>query len=156
MKYYFDKCLSFGCAISCKLFEMFSTFLEWLVKDQSGFETVNHYLNDFIFKGSANTDHCKTLMQTFEDLCVEIGVPLKTDKTVAPTSSLVYLGLEIDTVKMQVLFPQDNLKSINFYNTGWSEKKMKLSELQTLVGKLIFLAKQYQTVEHLTGVFTIP
>ena len=32
----FDKCLPFGCAISCRIFEMFATFLEWLVRDQSG------------------------------------------------------------------------------------------------------------------------
>ena len=50
--YYFDKCLPFGCAISYRIFEMFATFLEWLVRDQSGFQTVHHYLDDFIFIGA--------------------------------------------------------------------------------------------------------
>lgn len=53
--YYFDKCLPFGCAISCRIFEMFATFLEWLVRDQTNLQTVHHYLDDFIFIGKPNT-----------------------------------------------------------------------------------------------------
>ncbi len=31
-KYYFDKCLPFGCSVSCALFEKFATFLQFLVR----------------------------------------------------------------------------------------------------------------------------
>ena len=34
-KYYIDKCLPMGCAISCSRFERFSTFLHWVVKSKS-------------------------------------------------------------------------------------------------------------------------
>ena len=34
-KYYIDKCLPMGCAISCSRFEKFSTFLHWVVKSKS-------------------------------------------------------------------------------------------------------------------------
>ena len=33
--YYFEKCLPFGCSISCSAFEKFSSFLEWLVRTES-------------------------------------------------------------------------------------------------------------------------
>ena len=69
--YYFDKCLPFGCAISCRIFEMFATFLEWLVRDQSGLQTVHHYLDDFIFIGGPSTSQCLTLMSTFQ---VYVGI----------------------------------------------------------------------------------
>jgi hypothetical protein len=32
--YYIDKCLPMGCSVSCKLFETFSTFLQWSWKEE--------------------------------------------------------------------------------------------------------------------------
>lgn len=58
---------------------------------------------------------CKILMQNFEELCLEIDVPLNTKKKVAPTTKLASLGLEIDTVKMQVSIPQKK-KISTFYS----------------------------------------
>lgn len=55
--YYIDKCLPFGCAISCRIFEMFATCLEWLVRDQANLQTVHHYLDDFIFIEKPNTSY---------------------------------------------------------------------------------------------------
>jgi hypothetical protein len=43
-KFYIDKCLPMGCAISCPLFEKFSTFLHWLVQIKSGINTLDYYL----------------------------------------------------------------------------------------------------------------
>ncbi|MCU7801309.1 MAG: hypothetical protein KZQ70_14550, partial [gamma proteobacterium symbiont of Lucinoma myriamae] len=34
--YYFDKCLPFGCSVSCKTWEIFATFLEFLVRKNAG------------------------------------------------------------------------------------------------------------------------
>ena len=50
-KFYVDKVLSLGSSISCSLLEFFSTFLEWLVKKVSGKDSVDHYLDDFLFAG---------------------------------------------------------------------------------------------------------
>lgn len=35
-QFYFDKCLPMGCSISCAIFEKFSTFLQWVVKEKAG------------------------------------------------------------------------------------------------------------------------
>lgn len=61
------------------LFEMFSTFLQLLVKEKPGIKTIYHYLNDFIFIGSAKTSQCKILMQNFEELSLERRVPLNIE-----------------------------------------------------------------------------
>lgn len=71
--YYFDKCLSFRYAISCRIFEMFATFLEWLVRDQTSLQTVHHYLDDFIVIGKTNTNQCNFLMSTFQEICNGVG-----------------------------------------------------------------------------------
>lgn len=46
-KYYVDKCLPMGCAISCALFEKFSTFLHWSVEHHTNLNSIVHYLDDF-------------------------------------------------------------------------------------------------------------
>lgn len=74
--FYVDKSLPFGCSIACALFEKFSTFLHWLVVSSAGKHSVKHYLDDFIFGGSANSDDCLVLMNTFTELCNELGVPI--------------------------------------------------------------------------------
>lgn len=45
--YFIDKCLPFGCSISCSLFEKFSTFLELLFIFRSRCDNIVHYLDDF-------------------------------------------------------------------------------------------------------------
>lgn len=42
-KYYIDKCLLMGCSISCKVFEKFATFLQWVVEQKTGLSTIDHY-----------------------------------------------------------------------------------------------------------------
>ena len=64
-KYYIDKCLPFGCSMSCSIFEKFSTFVHWLTVKQSGLQSMEHYLDDFIFAGKAGTSDCLNLMHCF-------------------------------------------------------------------------------------------
>ena len=39
----------------------------------------------------------------------DIGIPIKVDKTVYPTTTLTFLGLEIDTFTMELRLPEDKL-----------------------------------------------
>jgi len=140
--YYFDKCLPFGCAISCALFEKFSTFLEWLVIQRSGQDNVCHYLDDFLFGGKAECNSCIHIMETFQSCCLELGVPLAADKTVLPTPILTFLGLQLDTIDMMIKIPPNKLYDLE---TKLSQmlirKKTTLKELQSLVGSLNFCAR---------------
>ncbi len=47
--YYFDRCLPMGLAISCSLFEKFSTALEWIARNVLLASAVIHVLDDFLF-----------------------------------------------------------------------------------------------------------
>ena len=47
---YRDKMLSLGSWISAKLFELFSSFLDWYVQFRSGQSPLDHYLDDFIWR----------------------------------------------------------------------------------------------------------
>ena len=53
--YFIDKCLPFGAAISCAIFQRFSNALSFLVKQITGRHNVN-YLDDYFFRSSLQSD----------------------------------------------------------------------------------------------------
>lgn len=141
-KFYVDKCLPMGCAISCSLFEKFSTFLHWAVKSKSGFDTLDHYLDDFIFAGEEATNTCEILMDSFKELCLEIGVPIADNKTVGPTTSITFLGLVIDTERMLVRIPLEKIYKLKLgIQYIQSSKKIKVKDLESIVGLMAFCAR---------------
>lgn len=136
---FIDKCLPFGCSVSCAKFEKFSTFLEWLVKQQATSFNVVHYLDDFLLAGRAGTQDCVDLMSIFRAICAELGVPLAEEKTLGPTTRLVYLGLEIDTLSMTVRIPSDKIEQLRFkLSRILLKRKVTLIDLQELTGLLNF------------------
>ena len=42
-------------------------------------------------------------------MCADIGIPSAPDKTVQPTQVITFLGLELDSVAMEVRLPVDKL-----------------------------------------------
>ena len=107
-KFYIDKCLPFGCAISCRTFERFSTFLEFAVKRRMKSGSLLHYLDDFL-GGDKTHSACKALMQVFRHCMSDLGVPLAEDKSEGPVEVLCFLGLELDSIEMVVRIPKTNL-----------------------------------------------
>lgn len=57
-EFYFDRCLPMGCSLSCHYFELFSSFLDWVVRQKTGLDLVLHYLDDFLFVGKDGTHDC--------------------------------------------------------------------------------------------------
>ena len=96
-----------GASCAPALFETFSTFLEWVVRMQSGADSICHYADDFLFIGGKNRvgKSCKELLECFQDVCRELGVPLAEDKTIEPTTCQTFLGLKIDSAKQMVSVP---------------------------------------------------
>ena len=146
-KFYIDKCLPMGCSASCALFEKFATFIEWTVRYKSRLDSIEHYLDDFLFAGKAETEDCKFLMSVFRQVCNELGVPIAEEKTVGPTCVLIFLGLEIDTEKMVIRIPADKLDEVREKLLFvLNRNKVTLRELQSLVGLLNFCARAIPTV----------
>jgi hypothetical protein len=69
-----------GCSASCALLEKCSSFVEWTIKFISGKESMEHYLDDFLFVGRSCTTECTELMSTFRSLCDYMRVPLAEEK----------------------------------------------------------------------------
>lgn len=140
--YFFDKMLPMGLSLSCSLFEKFATFLHWLVSFKSGISSLDHYLDDFIFVGEKGTGDCEKLVSTFAATCQEIGVPIADEKSVGPTTVLVFLGIEIDSVEMKIRIPLQKIEELKVLLSSYvNKKKVTLKELQKLTGKLSFFCR---------------
>ena len=125
-RFYYDRCLPMGCSISCSLFEKFSSFLEYQVKQFSQSHFMTHYLDDFLFIGSSAAG-CEQLLSCFQSLCATLGVPLADKKTVGPAQHLSFLGLEIDTLTQTVRMPHDKVLATSaLIRQALSKKKISL------------------------------
>jgi len=63
-KYYYDCCLPMGCASSCKMFEEFTTALEWVARHKLGIRQVIHILDDFLIIDRSLPD-CKANLKKY-------------------------------------------------------------------------------------------
>ncbi|VDI62543.1 Hypothetical predicted protein [Mytilus galloprovincialis] len=129
--------MAMGCSISCNLFNKFSTFLHWLVVERSGVKSLVHYLDDFLFGGPEDTPVCQMMLDTFSDICEELGVPIASEKSVGPVTSLKFLGLVIDTVEMVVRIPQDKLLKLkSLLEPILLNKKITHKDLESVVVRI--------------------
>ncbi|CAJ0946959.1 unnamed protein product [Ranitomeya imitator] len=108
-KYYYDTCLPMVCSISCKYLELFSSFLKWVVKFETGSQLITHYLDNFLFVGPADSDCCERMLLKFQELMKVFGVPLSEEKTVGMLTCLSFLGIEIDSVNGVFHLPSDKI-----------------------------------------------
>ena len=140
--YYIDKCMPMGCSVSCATFERFLSFLECEIKRRSGNENIDHYLDDFIFLGAPLRDECSKLMLSFLDLASEIGLPIALDKTEGPSTCITYLGLVLDSEKMEIRIPLSKIKEIQAeIDQCLMLKKITLQKLQSITGMLAFCTR---------------
>ena len=140
-KIFFDKALPFGCSISPSLFENFSTFLEFCVKTKMKSGHLIHYLDDFL-GGEKTYKSCKELMVLFKSIMDNLGVPLADEKTAGPTQIIIFLGLELDSIKMEVRIPLDKITEVvQKIEFVLSQKKVCLRVIQSLIGSLNFCCR---------------
>ena len=124
------------CASSCSIFEAFSSALEWVAKTKLGVSEMIHYIDDFLFLAEFSAK-CTADMNAFIPLCEQMGVPLAPEKTQGPTSILPFLGIILDTVKLEARLPDDKLaKCKSMIADFLTRQKVSLQQLQSLLGLL--------------------
>lgn len=136
-----QKTMPQGCSLSCATFEKFSTCLHWIVANYSKSTNIDHYLDDFLFAAMTLPD-LSFIVDTFDFICGDIGVPLNEDKTVGPVTTIVYLGLEIDSENGIIRIPHEKIIAlIHLLEAFKDRKKITLKQLQSLVGSLNFICR---------------
>ena len=133
---YIDTCLPFGLRSAPKLFNILADLLSWIV-EQRGVSMSLHYLDDFLTMGPASSTLCQKNLSMFQQVCDELGIPLATEKIEGPSTSLTFLGILLDTSRMEARLPDDKLQRIQKEISSWlGRKKATKKEILSLVGLL--------------------
>ena len=128
-QYYYDKCLPMGLSESCRIFEEFSTALEWVAYHKLGATSVVRVLDDFLFIENSE-EKTKSILMRFQDMCSKIGIPLAGDKTFGPKQVMIFLGITLDATKFEARLPLDKLAKCRELCKNFKiRKKATLKEL---------------------------
>ena len=86
-----------------------------------------------------NFSRCKSHSDKFISMCSVVGIPISVKKTFTPSTCLSFLGIELDTLKMEARLPPEKVqKCISYINFALSRSKITLRELQQITGLLNF------------------
>lgn len=133
---YVDTALPFGLRSAPKIFTGVADAVEWIAK-REGVDSVLHYLDDYLVVGHPDSDECARFLSTLISLCARLGLPIASEKLVGPICVLAFLGIEIDTLNMQLRLPHAKLVELRTLIRSWlGRKACSKRELQSLTGKL--------------------
>ena len=131
-----DGMLLFGLRSAPKIFTAVADALEYIIWSQ-GVRYIDHYLDDFVTFGPANSRECESAVEIICRICTKLGVPLAMDKMEGPTHCLTFLGIEVDTKAGVLRLPQEKLGRIKSALRQWQRRKScTKKELESLIGTL--------------------
>ena len=133
---YCDRALPFGLRSAPKVFTAVADGLAWALCCVGVVNCV-HYLDDFLFWGPPATPVCAEALTVATDLCERLGLPTAPDKTVGPSTTLTFLGIEIDSCSQQLRLPDAKLTRLRSTLREWARKRSASKhELLVLLGLL--------------------
>ena len=140
-QYYVDMYLPFGLRSAPFLFNQLSDGLEWILKNNYGLQHVIHILDDF-FIAERSKLSCLSSFSTLLRVFMSLKAPVVASKTVGPSQVIEFMGIVLDSVRMEARLPQDKLARINELLSSFKKRRsVRLVELQSLIGTLQFACK---------------
>lgn len=140
-QYYVDLYLPFGLRSAPYLFNQLSDALEWILKNNYNLRNVIHILDDF-FIAEASRRQCLSSFSTLLRVFMSIRAPVVASKTLGPSQVLEFMGIELDSTRMEARLPEDKLlRTRALLNSFTGRRSVRLIELQSLIGTLQFACK---------------
>ena len=130
-----DSRLCFGLSLGPMIFNSISNFVYSVLTDVYNLQAVN-YLDDFLVLG-----HTKEEAQLAQNIVIKtlryLGFYISWAKVTPPSKICRYLGLDIDSIEMELRLPKDKLeKLILSVNTFKDKSSLSKKELESLGGLL--------------------
>ena len=112
--------------------------LQRIASSKLHIRNISHVLDDFLLPARDKAVG-QAQMSSFISMCADIGIPIAPDKTVQPTQVITFLGLELDSVAMEVRLPVHKLnRCIALIETCLKKAKIQLKPLRSITGTLNF------------------
>ena len=138
--YMVDTRLPFGARPSPTVFHRISQCVKREMH-RRGYMKCTAYQDDFLLIADSH-DECLTAWLVLINLLLQLGFDINYSKLEPPSTNIVFLGVELNSVYMQLSLPQEKLDSIRhilgeFRNRPRATKR----QLQSLAGRLNFAAR---------------
>ena len=126
--------LCFGLRLGPMYFNFLSTFI-YDVLTQRGLNIVN-YLDDFVAV-SKDMESCRDAQSEIINLLRFLGFYVAFDKLIGPSTCVTYLGIELDSIRMELRLPEGKLvKLTNLLKSVLNRVRISKRELESLGGHL--------------------
>ena len=130
-----DSRLCFGLSLGPMIFNSISNFVYSILTDIYNLQAVN-YLDDFLVLG-----HTKEEAQLAQNIVIKtlryLGFYISWAKVTPPSKICRYLGLDIDSIEMELRLPKDKLEKLIVSVNNFKDKSsISKQELESLGGLL--------------------
>ena len=146
-QYYFDKVLPFGLRSAPYIFNQLSDAIEWILLKKCSISFVCHILDDFlIVEPPCPTPLldalCRASLLSMILTFKTLNIPISACKTEGPSQAIQFMGIILDSGKVETRLPEDKVDRIKFALSNFqSQQSTTLQELQSLIGTLNFACK---------------
>ena len=107
--------------------------LQWIMI-KHGVSSFAHYLDDYITLGAPGSLERRQNLDSMIATCEHTGTPLEVNKCEGPSTTIVFLGLELDSLNFKVRLPEPKLHCLQTLLKEWEGKRVgKKWELLSLI-----------------------
>ena len=140
--YYVDLVLPFGLRSSGAIFTQFASLVRWIIQNHYHIRDIVNYSDDFLAVLSKELgiahSQLRTIIRAFQDM----QIPLAEDKIEGPSTSLIYLGIIINSHLMTIEIPLEKLLEATANLHNWINRRTCTKrQLKSLIGKLGHISK---------------
>lgn len=134
-----DNRLCFGLRTGPCHFDKISAFVAWVMKTKFNFDIV-HYLDDFLCKGSTY-EECEYAQNCVIAVLRYLGFYVSWKNVLSPSTVVKYLGILVDSQKMELRLPEGKLG--------------KIRDLLSVVSGVTYISKNEKLTGYLAHCATI-
>lgn len=139
-QYFVDTRLPFGARASPTIFHRISQFVKRAML-RKGHKLITAYQDDFLVQGSTY-EECLSAWLALINLLLKLGFDINYGKLVAPTTDIIFLGVNINSETMQLSLPLGKLTDIQqIVSEFMGRQRATKKQLQSLAGKLNHAAR---------------
>ena len=132
-----DFALPFGLRSAACIFNTLADLFVWALQNNYYVEDLLHYLDDFFALGPTGSDVCAESLKSIQRASTDSAIPLAPEKCEGPSTCLVFLGIELDSIQITARPPQDKLDDLTLIIRKWATKKWRTrNSLESLVSRL--------------------
>ena len=115
---YIDQVLPFGLRSADSILSAVADALLWIMPKR-GVSRAIHYIDDFLTIGRRDSQKCMCNIALMQRIYDKAGLPIEPSKSVGPATTLVFLGIEIDSVREELRLPEDKLMQLKEALSHW-------------------------------------